>query len=92
MWTFTPVSTPSSLASPSPPPISYVIRGHFSSGVVWRRATVLLAEGPLVVLDDLTVLAGDAADVEAWVGGPAWQLQLLHGPAGEGAAAARAYK
>lgn len=53
---------------------SFLIRRHFSSGVTWTRALVLLAEGPLVALDTLQVAPGDAAD--GWLAGPSWLLQI----------------
>lgn len=57
----------------------FTVRGHFSSGIMWERRIVLLREGALLAFDALAVERGDPADVEAWRGGPSYNLQLLHG-------------
>jgi hypothetical protein len=67
---------------------SYALAHYRSTGVTWTRSLVLLAEGPLVVVDALTVQAGDRAD-GAWLAGPSFLLQVATDPvevttAGEG--------
>lgn len=52
---------------------AYTIRRHYSSGVTWARAHVLIAEGALVVVDTLAVAPGDHAG--GWLAGPSWLLQ-----------------
>ena len=64
---------------------AYTIQRHYSSGVAWRRALVLTAEGALVAFDSLRVARGDAA--EGWLGGPSWLLQALEPGAPVAAAA-----
>ena len=55
---------------------AFTVARHYSGGVRWRRALVLLAEGALVVVDALAAAADDVAALEGWLAGPSWALQL----------------
>ena len=60
---------------------AFTVRRHYSSGVTWQRALVLLSEGALIVVDTLSVAVGDPADVGGWLAGPSWSLQVREAPA-----------
>lgn len=44
------------------------LSSYFSSGVVWNRTFIALAEGPLVIIDAVSAVPGDQA--QEWLAGP----------------------
>lgn len=66
-----------------------VMEGKQATGVAWTRATVLVAEGALVVFDVVTVAQGGAPAAlnSSWQAGPSFPLQIEAAPVPVGASA-----
>ena len=64
------------------------MEGKEATNVAWTRASVLVAEGALVVFDVVTVAQGlTAPDFNIWLVGPSFPLQIESPPVPVGAAA-----